>query len=94
MTLQDWIDTQWRLSGETRTRALERLSLEWGLTYKTLFYAARGARVSPDTARTIDQRTGGAVPAESLVMNPTRAELEAGHTSSLTPALPAVESAS
>lgn len=87
MTLQDWISAHWRRPGETATRAIERLAIEWGVTYKTLFYAARGARVSPDTARTVEEKTSGAVRAETLVLNPTRAELaEASHPQSVAPA--------
>ncbi len=77
MTFAEWIDGQWRRPGETVTTALNRLSAEWGLSYKCLFYAHRGARVKPETAELIEQRTQGRVSAADLVMLPTRAELRA-----------------
>lgn len=80
MTLAMWIEQKWRQSDEPITRALERLSAEWRLTYKTLFYAHRGARVAPHTAELIELKTGGLVLAAHLVMAPTRAELRASRT--------------
>jgi len=78
MTFSDWIESRWRRPGEAISRALYRLSGDWGISYKTLFYAHRGARVTADTAREIERRTDGAVAAADLVMMPTRQSLRGG----------------
>lgn len=77
MTLAEWVAKFWQRGDEPVTRSLERLAAEWELTYKTLFYAHRGARCAPHTAQLIEEKTGGKVRAADLVMAPTRAELRA-----------------
>lgn len=96
MTLQEWIDKHWRRPDEPNTRALERLAGEWGITYKTLFYAAKGSRVGATIALQIQAKTEGLVRAETLILAPTRAELEAAsaHPPIVTSAASAGESAS
>lgn len=80
MTFADWLGKHWQRDGETVTTALYRLHAEWGLSYKTLFYAHHGARVKPETAQLFEKKTGGLVRAADLVMAPTRAELRAQRT--------------
>lgn len=77
MTFADWLRKNWQRDGEAVTTALMRLSGEWGIAYKTLFYAQRGARVNPETARLIETKTSGALAAGDLVMLPKRDELRA-----------------
>jgi hypothetical protein len=73
MTFSEWLRARWLRPDEAVTTGLMRLSGEWGLSYKTLFYAEGGSRVSPDTAAEIEARTEGAVKAAGLVMQPQRA---------------------
>lgn len=77
MTFAAWFEKHWKRSSETTTTALYRLHAKWGLSYKSLFYALHGARVKPETAALIEEKTGGLVRAADLVMSPTRAELRA-----------------
>lgn len=78
MSFREWIESRWMRDGETITAALQRLSAESGLTYKSLFYAHKGARVTPDTAKRIEDLSAGNVRAESLVLLPTRREVRTG----------------
>lgn len=75
MTFAEWVDQEFKKPEEPLTSALYRLNTEWGVSYKSLFYAHHGARVTPTTARLIEEKTGGRVLAAVLVMLPTRAEL-------------------
>ena len=77
MTFPEWVRSNWLRDGEAVTTALMRLSGEWGIAYKTLFYADHGARVNPDTARVIEEKTGGACKASDLVMLPKREDVRA-----------------
>lgn len=75
MRFADWVRDHATRDGEALTRTLMRLSGDWGVSYKTLFYASRGARVSPDLALSIETHTAGGVKASDLVMCPPRASL-------------------
>ena len=59
----------------SRSAFLTRLSASTGISFGALTFAARGARVSPEVARKIEQATAGAVPAADLVLLPSRAEI-------------------
>lgn len=77
MTLREWIDLNFRRPDEAITRAIERLAVEWGITYRTLFYVVRGARTTVPVAQAVEERTGGLVQAVGLLTAPTRKELDA-----------------
>lgn len=87
MTFREWFERCWQASGETVTTGLQRLSARQGISYKTLFYAHKGCRVTPGTAERIEEFSAGQVLAADLVMLPTRAEMGVG--SDLPPAGPA-----
>lgn len=75
MSFSDWVRVNATREGEALTRTLMRLSGEWGISYKTLFYASRGARVSPEMAVSIEVHTAGGVKASDLVLCPSRGSL-------------------
>ena len=75
MTFREWFESKWQRRGETSTDALYRASAKTRISYKSLFYAWKGARCAPSTAERIEKWTKGDVAASSLVLLPTRAEL-------------------
>lgn len=76
-TFRDWFDTRYVRADESKSHALARFCAEHSISYPTAFYAHHGARTHVDVARKIESITGGAVPASSLVMGPSRAEVKA-----------------
>lgn len=79
MTFAQWIETvyrpQCRPADEPITRSLEHLAVELKVSYRTLFYAWKGARVGLDLAVRLEELSGGVVKKESLVFLPTAAEI-------------------
>lgn len=76
MTFTEWVRTHWLREGEAPTTGLMRMSGEWGVSYKTLFYAWKGCRVRPEIASVIERETGGIVNAAVLVMLPARGAID------------------
>jgi hypothetical protein len=83
-TFSDWFESDFRAPDEGLEQAIWRFKNDLGRVYATtigfttVYYALRGARVKPETARKIEAFTGGAVCAASLVMGPTRSVVKAG----------------
>jgi hypothetical protein len=77
-TLAEWFDGDYRRPNESRAQATARLQTESGLGFSTLYYALRGGRVQPATAKKLEEASGGAVKAAELVLAPTRGELRDG----------------
>lgn len=76
MTFAEWIEGEdYRRAEEPVTRALQRLASDLEASYRTLFYAWKGARVGLELARKIDEKSGGKVAKESLVFLPTADEI-------------------
>jgi hypothetical protein len=73
-----WFDDHYRREGESVSRAINRLSLTTGLAYGTVYWAYRGARVTPETAVELSKITEGAVPIDALVLGPTREAIRNG----------------
>ena len=67
--------TSLQQDGESRSTALARLGIAAGVSYPTIYWAWRGARVSRSVAEKIERATGGQVRALDLVSGPTRGEL-------------------
>ena len=78
MAFDAWVDDVWRQEGESRTKALARLSIETGITPKALHYAYHGSRVRPETAEKLNAAAEGRLSIEKLVTGPTRREVMAG----------------
>jgi hypothetical protein len=75
LTFAEWFSGHYLRPGESASRGIARLQSEADLAYTTVYYALRGARVQPGSARKIEEFTGGLVDATTLVMAPTRAEI-------------------
>lgn len=73
-----WFDDRYRREGESVSRAINRLSLTAGLAYGTVYWAYRGARVTPETAVELSKITDGAVTIDMLVLGPTREAIRNG----------------
>lgn len=73
-----WFDDHYRQDGESVSRAINRLSVESGLAYGTVYWAYRGARVTPETAVELSKATGGVITIDMLVLAPTREEVRNG----------------
>lgn len=76
MTFPEWLDDVYRLPTESRSSALSRLAGATGISYKALFYAAKGARTTPETALALREFSGDKIDAGALVLAPTREELK------------------
>jgi hypothetical protein len=77
-TFAEWFDGTYRRSGESRAQATARLQTESKLGFSTLYYALRGGRVQPATAKKLEEVSAGAVSAADLVLAPTRGEIRDG----------------
>lgn len=75
MTFAKWVEKKFREPDEPVTRALERLAVHLHVSYRTLFYAYKGARVGLELALRLEELSRGIVKKESLVFLPTAAEI-------------------
>ena len=75
MEFAQWFEKKWKQRGETDTAALSRLSAETGISYKTLFYARKGARQEAETARKLVAFSGDKINGWTLIDGPHRSEL-------------------
>jgi hypothetical protein len=73
-----WFDDHYRQPGESVSRAINRLSMASGLAYGTVYWAYRGARVTPETAVELAKATAGMVTIDVLVLGPTREAIRNG----------------
>ena len=67
-----------RIFSSTVSRAINRLSVASGLAYGTVYWAYRGARVTPETAVELAKATAGMVTIDVLVLGPTREAIRNG----------------
>lgn len=81
MTLQEWIDAEYRREDEPISTAITRLSADTGISYKALWYIKDGARTIPRTALQLERFTGGKVTAASLVFTRSKGEVRAAKAS-------------
>jgi hypothetical protein len=73
-TFHHWFEKYWRNRGELLTSAISRLSLASGISYKSLFYAHKGARVRKATEDRIRLFSGNRIKAGSMVDGSARIE--------------------
>jgi hypothetical protein len=78
-TFAEWFGRSYQREGESRAQATARLQTQSGLGFSTLYYALRGGRVQPATAKKLEELTGGEVLAADLVLAPSRRELRDDH---------------
>lgn len=76
MTFREWFDAHYRHEDETTTAALQRMSAETGVTYKSLFYILKGARTTARVASQLHVLSGKKLDRWSLVEGPTRREIK------------------
>jgi hypothetical protein len=76
MPFPEWLDAVYRQPGESRSTAVMRLAGETGITYKTLFYAAKGARTAPRIALQLAEFSGGRIDAGALALAPKREDIK------------------
>jgi hypothetical protein len=76
MSFKEWVDRRYRRKGESFSAALMRFCAAESVSMPSIYYAYRGARVSPPLAAKIEAATGKAVTLSSLVTGPSREEVK------------------